>query len=332
MNKIAVIQTAYPGDVILATPVFEALKDRFPNCYLAAVVRPESILLLRDNPYIDDIIAYDKYGRDGGIRGLLRISKSLKGFDWAIIIQRYLRSALLPLMAGIRKRTGYETSGVNFLYSEKKPYDKDRHEVLRCLDLIDAGNDTRYRPRIFVGDEVRIEADKLMAELGIEGDFAVVAPGSVWATKRYPYYSELIDGIKDKFGLDIILLGSADDKEISKRISDRCGLDPLDLTGETDLLLSAEIISRAKIVFSNDSAPAHMAAAVETPVVAIFGPTVPGFGFSPYFAKSFVVDIGELYCRPCTTHGSEKCPQKHFRCMVDLRPERVLEKAGSLIG
>jgi len=332
MNKIAVIQTAYPGDVILATPVFEALKNRFPNCVLAAVVRPESYLLLRDNPHIDDIIVYDKYGRDGRIRGLVRISKLLKGFDWAIIIQRYLRSALLPLMAGIKKRTGYETSRVNFLYSEKKPYDNGRHEVLRCLDLIDAGNDTRCRPRIFVGDEVRAEADKLMAENRIEGEFAVVAPGSVWATKRYPYYSELIDGIKEKFGLEVILLGGVDDKGISKRISDRCGFKPLDLTGETDLLLSAEIISRAKIVFSNDSAPAHMAAAVETPVAAIFGPTVPGFGFSPYFDKSVVVDIGELYCRPCTTHGSEKCPQKHFRCLVDLKPEKVLEKADSLIG
>jgi len=331
MNKIAVIQTAYPGDVILATPVFEALKDRFPGSVLAAVVRPESYLLLRDNPHIDDIIVYDKYGRDGGIRGLLRTAKPLKGFDWAIIIQRYLRSALLPLVAGIKRRTGFKTSGVSFLYSERKHYDDGRHEVQRCLDLIDAGNDTRYRPRIFMGDKVRGEADRLMAERGIEGEFAVVAPGSVWATKRYPYYPELIDGIKDKFGLNIILLGAADDQEISRRISNRCGYKPLDLTGETDLLLSAEIISRAKIVFSNDSAPAHMAAAVETPVVAIFGPTVPGFGFSPYFAKSFVVDVGELYCRPCTTHGSEKCPQKHFRCMVDLKPERVLEKAESLL-
>jgi heptosyltransferase-2 len=332
MNKIAVIQTAYPGDVILATPVFEALRDRFPNCVLAAVVRPESFLLLRDNPHIDNIIVYDKYGRDRGIMGLFRVARLLKGFDWAIIIQRYLRSALLPLMAGIKKRTGYGSSGVSFLYSEKKYNDKGRHEVQRCLDLIDAGNDSRYRPRIFVGDEVRVEADKLLAECGVEGDFAVVAPGSVWATKRYPYYPELIDGIRTRFGLNIVLLGGAADKEISRRISDKCGFKPLDLTGETDLLHSAEIISRAKIVFSNDSAPAHMAAAVETPVAAIFGPTVPGFGFWPYFARSVVVDIGELYCRPCTTHGSEKCPQMHFRCMVDLKPERVLEMAESLIG
>jgi heptosyltransferase-2 len=320
MKKIAVIQTAFPGDVILATPVFEALKDRYPDCVLAAVVRPESYPLVKNNPHVDDLIVYDKYARDRGLTGMLRISGLLKGYDWTVIIQRFLRSALIPFLAGIKKRTGYDSGSFSFLYNDKKPYDKSRHEVLRCLDLIDAGHEARYRPRIFIGDEEREEAEKLLMEIGIKNDFAVVAPGSVWPTKKYPHFPELIDMINERFNLEIILLGGSGDMKDSKNIFDRCRHKPLDLTGKTDLLISSAIISGARIVFANDSAPAHMAAAVETPVVAIFGP------------KSAVVDIGDLYCRPCTTHGSQKCPQKHFRCMLELSPERVMAEAESLIG
>lgn len=332
MKRIAVIQTSFPGDVILATPVFEALKNRFPECILAAVIRPEPYPLLKNNPYIDNLIVYDKYGRDRGIRGILRISGLLKGFDWAVIIQRYLRSALIPFVAGIKKRTGYKSGGFSFLYNDKIPYDKDRHEVLRCLDLIDAGRETRYRPRIFIGDEAKAEGEKLILDSGVKNDFAVVAPGSVWATKKYPHFAELIDIISDRFNLDIIMLGGTGDKEDSKAIVDRCRRKPIDLTGQTDLLISSAIISKAKIVIANDSAPAHMAAAMNTPVVAIFGPTIPGFGFAPYNEKSAAVDIGELYCRPCSIHGSRKCPQKHFRCMVELTPEKVAAEAELLIG
>jgi heptosyltransferase-2 len=127
MKKIVVIQTAFPGDVILATPVFEALKDRYPECILSAVIRPESRPILKNNPHIDSLIVYDKYGRDRGLKGVLRISGLLKGYDWAIIIQRYLRSALIPVLAGIKIRTGYGSSGYSFFYNEKKKYGGDRH-------------------------------------------------------------------------------------------------------------------------------------------------------------------------------------------------------------
>jgi heptosyltransferase-2 len=260
MKKIAVIQTAFPGDVILATPVFEALKEGYPECVLAAVIRPESYPLLRNNPHIDDLIVYDKYGRDKGIRGMLRISRLLNGYDRAVIIQRFLRSALIPLLAGIKERTGYDSGSFSFLYNDKKPYDKNRHEVQRCLDLIDAGRETRFRPRIFIGNEERQEAEKLLVEIGIKNDFAVVAPGSVWPTKKYPHYPELIDMIIERFNLEIILLGGSGDMEDSRNILENCRHKPLDLTGKTDLLISSAIISEARIVFANDSAPSHIAA------------------------------------------------------------------------
>jgi heptosyltransferase-2 len=331
MKKIAVIQTAFPGDVILATPVFEALKDKDPEYHLAAIVRPESHSLLKDNPYLDEIIMFDKYGKDKGVRGLLRVAGRLRNYDWAIIIQRFLRSALIAYLGKVKRRTGFDSSGFRFLYTEKIPYNEDKHEVQRCLELIGITRKEKYRPRIFITDETRKKTDKLLSKYRIPGEFVVVAPGSVWATKRYPRYGRLVDLIKDRFGLKTVLLGGAYDIEISKSIAQLSHNRPFDLTGKTDLLISADIISRSKIVIANDSAPSHIAAAMNTPVVAVFGPTVPSFGFAPYSQNSKVVDIGKLYCRPCTRHGSEKCPEGHFRCMLELAPESIIEGAEVLI-
>ncbi len=329
--KIAVIQTAFPGDVILATSLFEALKDSYPRSKITAIVRPESYLLIKNNPFLDNIIIFDKYGNDRGLFGLFRVARKLSGFDWAIIVQRFFRSAMLASIAGISRRTGFDNTTFKFLYSEKIHYDKDKHEVRRCLDLINASDKNKYRPRIFIDDESKEKADKILAERKIRKDFAIIAPGSVWTTKRYPNYPALIELIKKELDLDIVLLGGRDDIAISRSIAKTSSNLCCDLAGKTDFLVSAEIISRAKIAISNDSAPAHIAAAVDTPVVAVFGPTTPEFGFAPYSENSSVVDIGPLYCRPCTTHGSDQCPQKHFKCMLDIQPAEIINAVKLLL-
>lgn len=326
MAKIAVIQTAFPGDVVLSTPVFEALKDRFPGCETVAMIRPESVVLIENNPYIDRVISFDKYGADKGLSGLIRTGARLKGCDKAIIIQRHLRSAIVAYLARIPIRIGYSNSSARFLYTDRAEYHANKHEVLRCLDLIGIGDiGKRYRPRIFLDDEAKRKAEDLLGSAGIGNDFAVVAPGSIWPTKRYPYFPGLIHMINEEISLPVVLIGGESDVQLASTIAESCKKRPHDLTGVTNFLESAAVISRAKLAVTNDSAPAHIAAAVDTPVVAIFGPTVQDFGFSPYSEKSSVVDIGELYCRPCTTHGSDRCPQKHFRCMIELQPVKIIE-------
>ncbi|HBC47001.1 MAG TPA: lipopolysaccharide heptosyltransferase II [candidate division Zixibacteria bacterium] len=326
--KIAVIQTAFPGDVILSLPLYEALKDLYPNSRLAAVVRPESVCLLKSNPFINEIIPFDKYGADSGPAGLFRIASKLKGYDQAVIVQRHLRSALLPILARIPRRIGHNNSRAHLLYTAKIPYRDNVHEVQRCLDLVGVNNDgKKYSPKIYLDEKSITEADRLLSESGLTSAFIVVAPGSVWATKRYVHFPKLIDLLHEKFNIPIVMLGGQDDLPLSIEISKACAHQPINLTGKTDLLLSAAIISKARLAITNDSAPSHIAAAVGTPVVAIFGPTVPSFGFAPYSQKSAVVDIGNLYCRPCTHHGSKECPQGHFRCMKELLPEKIVEAA-----
>jgi len=332
MVRIAVIQTAFPGDVVLSTPVFEALKDEFPGCETVAVVRPESIPLLGSNPHIDRVLSFDKYGADKGLSGLIRTAARLKGCDRAIIIQRHLRSAVVAYLARIPMRIGYSNSNARFLYTDRVEYRGDKHEVQRCLDLIGISDDDKYRPKIFLDDGTNRKAEDLLRSVGAGPDFAVVAPGSIWPTKRYPYFPGLIHLVNEELSLPVVLIGGPSDIELSNAIAESCKKLPPNITGETNLLESATIISKAKLAVTNDSAPAHIAAAVDTPVVAIFGPTVQEFGFSPYSEKSSVVDIGELYCRPCTTHGSARCPQRHFKCMLELQPAKIIEAAKLLLG
>jgi heptosyltransferase II len=332
MTRIVIIQTAFPGDVILSLPLYEALDDIDSGCHLGAVVRPESACFLRNNPFVDEIISFDKYGADKGPGGIARLASKLHGFDKAIIVQRYFRSAIVPILAKIPNRIGYDNSGARLTYTTKITYREDVHEVQRCLDLISVDNhDGKYKPKIYLGKASSNEADRLLEMNGINSKFAVVAPGSIWATKRYVHYAELIDLIYDKLNMPVVLVGGTDDIGLSKGISGDCEHTPVNLTGNTDFLLSAAIISKASLAIANDSAPAHIAAAVDTPVVAIFGPTSPSFGFAPYSTKSIVVDIGKLYCRPCTRHGSDKCPEGHFRCMKELLPERIIEAAKLLL-
>jgi len=333
MKKIVVIQTAFPGDVILSTPIYEALRDIYSESRAAAVVRPESACLLRGNPNIDDIIPFDKYGGDSDIAGILKMSSRLRGFDMAIIIQRHLRSALTAFLAGIPERIGFDNAWGKSLYTQRIEYQAETHEVERCLALIGVkGSSLKYRPRIYFDQETLEWAESVLLKNGVRGDFAIVAPGSVWPTKRYPHYAKVIDLINNKHDMPVVLVGSSDDAAVSKSIADSAARATVNLTGQTDLLQSAAIISKARIVISNDSAAAHMAAAVNTPVVAIFGPTVPEFGFRPYTEKSAVVDIGKLYCRPCSKHGSQQCPQRHFRCMLELGPQKVFAAVELLLG
>ncbi len=332
MTRTAIIQTAFPGDVILSIPLYEALKDSEPGCHLAAVVRPESACLLRNNPYIDEIIIFDKYGADKGLTGIMRVASKLKGFNQAILVQRHLRSALIPVFAKIPKRIGYNNSSAHLLYTTRVIYRENIHEVERCLDLVGVDNkDGKYSPKIYFDDKTLGDA-KLGLELNnVKGKFIALAPGSVWFTKRYSQYGKLIDLLSERFNLPIVLLGGPDDRFLCAELAKSCTYPPVDLSGKTDLLLSAAIISKAILAITNDSAPAHIAAAVGTPGIAIFGPTVPSFGFAPYSQKSRVIDIGNLYCRPCTRHGSKECPQGHFRCMKELLPEKIIEAAELLL-
>ncbi len=155
-----------------------------------------------------------------------------------------------------------------------------------------------------------------------------MAPGSIWGTKRWPYYRELAERLATRYRIAVV--GGADDADLARAIVDAAGTDAVDATGRLTILASAELIQRAHVLVTNDSLPQHLASAVGTPTVTMFGPTVPEFGFGPLAPLSMTLGIETLACRPCHHHGPRVCPLGHWRCMKDLDVARV-ESAVELI-
>jgi heptosyltransferase-2 len=171
-------------------------------------------------------------------------------------------------------------------------------------------------------------ADTWLASHGVGPDFVAIAPGSVWATKRWPYYAELAAGLDRT----TVIVGGAEDARLADAIVEAGRGRAVSAAGALSLRGSAALIRRAAVLITNDSAPLHLATAVGTPVVAVFGPTVPEFGFGPRRTGDIVLGHDELPCRPCSKHGPATCPLGHHRCMRDLSARDVAAALARIIG
>jgi heptosyltransferase-2 len=323
-----VIQTSFLGDVILTTPLIAELAKRGP---VDVLVTPEGAAVLANNPGIRQVIPYDKRGTYGSTLHLWRTIRDLRGrrpYDGAYLAQGSFRSGLIAMMTGARERIGFASSTGRALYTVQLPYRPDRHHAerlwsLAMCDCADPPTRDQIRPRLYPSDEERRAIDLVLARNGTADDpFVALAPGSAWGTKRWPYYIELAKILSGDFKIAIV--GSKADiriaEEIAAVVAENCVINTV---GSLTLLQSAELIGRAQAIVTNDSAPQHLASAMGTPTLTIFGPTVPEFGFGPMAERHAVAGHDALSCRPCDRHGPQKCPLGHWRCMRELGAEYV---------
>jgi heptosyltransferase-2 len=336
-KRILIIQTAFIGDVILCTPLIKVLRETFPEAFISFLLIPETENVLENNPHLNELLVYDKR-KKRGLGSFLQIVTRVKQgrFDLAIIPHRSLRSALLAYLSGIPERIGFDRAAGSFLFTRKVVYRANAHEVDRNLSLLSSfGSDlSDSSPELFPSSEDSSFARKLLSAAGIaEGDEIVgVAPGSVWATKRWlpERFAEISDLLLKEAGAKVVFLGSEEDRTLCERIADSMTENPVIAAGKTSVLQSAAIMSLCRVILSNDSAPVHIASAMRIPVVAIFGSTVPEFGFAPCGVDHLIIQK-QLDCRPCGIHGKRRCPEKHFRCMQDISTEEVFEAVLSLV-
>jgi len=323
-----VIQTSFLGDVILTTPLIAELARRGPVDVLAT---PLGATALANNPDIRTVIRYDKRSTYGSAQGLWRIVKELRTrrpYDAAYLAQGSFRSGLLAMLTGAKQRIGFASSTGRVLYTDQMPYRPEDHHAKRLwslsmADCFDTPIPQQIRPRLYPSDEDRAVVDRLLRRGQANGDAIVaLAPGSAWGTKRWPYYVELAKRLAEDFRIAII--GSKADLEVATQITEALPPDRvINGAGILSLLASAELIGRAQAIVTNDSAPQHLASAMGTPTVAIFGPTVPEFGFGPLAERNVVAGDTGLQCRPCHRHGPQRCPLGHWRCMRELTPEYI---------
>lgn len=328
MNSL-VIQTAFLGDVVLTTPLLAALAER--DGPVDVVTTPAAAPLLETHPAVRRVIAYDKRGADRGWRGLRALGRKLarERYARAYVPHRSLRSAALAWLARIPARVGF-SDGWPFLYTEARARPRTGHEVDRLLALADRPP-AAYPPALRPTADDEAAADALLA--GLEAPFVALAPGSIWGSKRWPYFPELAAKLAH---VDIVAVGGPEDVTLGDEIVRAVGRSArraVNACGKLTLRQSASLIARAALLVTNDSAPLHLATAVATPVVALFGPTVPEFGFGPLRDGDLSLGREDLTCRPCSPHGPPRCPLGHHRCMRDIRPDVVaaaIEETGAL--
>ncbi|HEV7594972.1 MAG TPA: lipopolysaccharide heptosyltransferase II [Gemmatimonadaceae bacterium] len=336
MSGSLVIQTSFLGDVILTTPLIRELAKRGP---VDVLVTPEGAAVLANNPDLRTVIRYDKRGTYGSALNLWSTVRELRNrrpYDAAYLAQGSFRSGLLAVMTGAKQRIGFASSTGSALYTHQMPYRPDRHHAERLWSLAmsecaDPPLHDQIRPRVYPSDEDRLTVDRILRQAGsLEDPFVALAPGSAWGTKRWPYYVELAR--KTSQQARIAIIGSKSDApiaaEISAAVPDGCVINAV---GELSLLGSAELIGRAQAIVTNDSAPQHLASAMGTPTLTIYGPTVPEFGFGPLAERHAVAGLDGLSCRPCDRHGPQRCPLGHWRCMRELGPEYISSLLGEVL-
>ena len=314
MKKILLIQTAFLGDVILATPVIEELKRIFPTASIDVLVKKGNESLLSNNPYCHNVINFNK--KEEKVKELIRLTRLIRSnnYDLAINLHRFGSSGMLMLLSNAKLKYGFQKNPFSFVYTKKFEHQigNGQHEVERNLSIIkEFGAKEKCRPSLFPSQH---HIEKI--EQYIQEEFYCIAPASVWFTKQLPK-QKWIEKIKrlpaDKI---IYLLGGKEDITLCSEIIQHANRSNLiSLAGELNLLESAALIQKATRTFVNDSGPLHLASAMNAPVTAYFCSTTPKFGFGPLSDDSIIRESTEtLSCKPCGLHGFKACPKGHFKC------------------
>lgn len=327
-GKILLIQTAFLGDVILVTPLINALRKLFPRAEIHIVLIPQCQEILSNS--VDRVIIFDKRDRANRKAQWLKLIDTLKSerYQLALIPHRSLRSALTARKAEIAVRIGFAKGPGKYIHTHLIQYQRNLYEGKRNLALLSplceyAGDGL---PKINPDAKDISVVENLLAEMGVyRNQFVAMAPGAVWKTKRWhwEYYRSIARLIKQEQGLQVVTVGGSEDAELCSRIVDN---KTLNFAGRLTPSQSAILISLSKLLISGDSAPAHLATAVDARQVIIFGSTSPRFGFGPLTANARILNL-DLWCQPCTSHGRNFCPRfGSFKCLRDLTPEVVFER------
>ncbi|MEI9958115.1 MAG: glycosyltransferase family 9 protein [Ferruginibacter sp.] len=328
MKKLLVIQTAFIGDVVLATAVVEKLSAYFPNDQIDFLVRKGNESLLANNPHITNVLIWNK--KEHKTKNLFAITEQIRKvkYDVVINLQRFFSTGFITAFSAGKTTIGFNKNPLSFLFTKKVPHIISntfpyRHEVERNNDLIkDFTDDILTKPKLYPSAN-----DFASVEQYTKNHFVTMTPSSVWFTKKYPFekWIDLINNFPKQY--TIYLLGGKENTAECENIQSKAiNKNMVILSGKLSFLQSAALMKSAAMNYVNDSAPLHFASAMNAPVTAIFCSTVPAFGFTPLSDQSFTVETTEtLSCRPCSLHGKRECPLKHFKCGFGITTNQLLQ-------
>jgi heptosyltransferase-2 len=337
--RILLTRTDRIGDVVLSTPAIKAVRNAYPDAHIAFMVRPYAREIVEGNPYLNEVIVYDKYGKHRNIVNTVRFALGLrtKKFDLAIMLHPTTRVHLMAYLAGIPERVGYDRKAA-FLLTHRASHLKQegkKHESEYTLELLRAIGikeiDKTPIVPLHKGCMKRIET--ILDEHHVGRDVALVAvnpgascPSKRWAPKNFAF---VCDGLAGAYKTRTIIVSDEGNSEHARQVAESMRYEPVNLSGKTSIGELAALLSKCTLFISNDSGPVHIACAVGTPVISIFGRKDPGLSpkrWGPIGAGHIVFhkDVG---CDICLAHNC----RAGFKCLKAITPTEVLEAAKRII-
>lgn len=337
-NRILVIKLIAIGDLVVALPTIRALRERFPQAYLALMTSPRVKEVVEGCPYLDKIIYYDLLGKDKGLKGLIRLIRRLRvqGFDLVIELDHYYRiTSLITYFAGIKNRVGFDLPGQGRrgLVTIKAPYQVDKHEVeafLETAKIVGADISNKELVEIFVSNDDKKSVDTFLLSEGItEKDIVIgIHPGTGpsaisrrWSPENF---AAIADWLIKEFQAKVVFTGAPNEVELVESCLSFMKTRPIVAAGKTTLKQFAQLTKRFNLFICVDTGPLHIAAAMKTLVIGLYGPNTP-VKWGPY-GQGHLTIYKKLPCSPCTKQylgQVSKC--KDPKCMQKITVQDVIE-------
>lgn len=338
-KRILITRTDRIGDVLLSTPIIKVLRRRFPHSHIAAVVRPYARDIVLGNPYLNEVIVYDKYGRQRSLSRSIGFAWALrkKRFDLALILHPTNRMHLVTFLAGIKKRVGFNRK-LGILLTDKIEHKKQqgqKHELEYTLDVvrylgIEPEDKDLFMP---IRKDSEIYIEEFLFNQGCRKGEKIIAfhpaascPSKIWPTERF---AQVVDKLSAEFKAKIVIVAGTDDADISSSLSSLVHCPLIDATGKTSVSELASLLRRCSLFIANDSGPVHIAATLGVPTVAIFGRSQPGLSprrWGP-IGKDSIILHKDAGCGSCSAHNC----QNDFTCLKAISVQEVLAAARRLL-
>ena len=332
--KFLFIRLSSIGDIILTTPLLQAVRTRYPEAKIDFVVAKQFRDAIAGNPDIDSVIPYDKKATRGQIQELkAKIITENGEYDYVIDLQNNLRSRIF------RKKLAPHINAIHKHYLKKLLLVHCKYSVGKPLHTVDNYFSTLREFEIFPkGETTSIACD---AEFSLSqyvqstthyDKIIAIAPGAAHFTKQLPVekFAQTMELLQNRSKILFLLLGGKSDIPVCEKIAGQFPSNAISLAGKLKLQESAKAISLVDLIITNDTGLMHIASAVKVPIVAIFGSTTPKLGFTPYNCVYRIIEK-QLPCRPCTHIGRANCPNKHFACMQSIDPKDIFAAASDLL-
>lgn len=345
--RILVLRYRFIGDTLLTVPFLRNLRRAFPDAEIDMVVAPYSSDVLIGTPYVDEFITYDpptihadSKGQHNTLKAKSRFIRSLrkKKYDKAYVLKRSFSSALIAFLSGAKERIGFDTEKRGFLLTRRVPYIHEEHEVRNFLSVLRADG-------VPVIDE-HLEAWLTPDELAFGDEFLArgeISPGDI-IVAIHPFtanpprswhedsFVEAANRLQEIHGVKVIIFGGKRELSLAKYFKERINPPPLIAVGTTTLRETMAILSKCSLLLCNDSGIMHMGAALNVPLIALFGPQSP-VKFGPWGEKCSII-YKNFFCSPCRQKFFEECdpsPRMKPMCMEEIGVDEVVTLASTLL-